>query len=490
MEKIVLIHGALGNASEMFPIGKWLEERFTVLYYEIPGHGDRRNEIDSFSMETVIRDFSTFLDEVGETFVFGFSLGGYLALSAVAGGENRIKGIVTLGTKTDWSPEEAKKEMANLAIELIQEKSEAFYTYLNELHGDHLEILCSSTASFMRELGDNPVLTKETVKDITIPVRMGRGGKDRMVSKEATLEICSALQNGIYREVPSFPHPVGFLNPKRVAQFIETNVHSFCYQFVQTSEGKLAYMTIGEEKPDEPIVLFLHEGLGSIQQWGDFPEKLCQVLGLSGVVFERRGYGYSDAVHHQRTDRYLHEAALCELPEFIEQVVQKHPLILVGHSDGGSIALLYAAAFPEHVEGVITMAAHVYNEEVTIQGVKEAREAWNNGKLKGLEVFHAEKTEKVFLDWNDTWQTEAFRTWNIEKDIVSRSSYPALIIQGEDDQYGSPEQVRDCVRALGEEAEGVLIPDAGHSPHLDAEGEVLREMSEFTREIRSFEIEE
>ena len=131
MEKIVLIHGALGNASEMFPIGKWLEERFTVLYYEIPGHGERRKEIDSFSMETVVRDFSTFLDEVGETFVFGFSLGGYLALSAVAGGEERIKGVVTLGTKTDWSPEEAKKEMANLAVELIQEKSEAFYTYLN-----------------------------------------------------------------------------------------------------------------------------------------------------------------------------------------------------------------------------------------------------------------------------------------------------------------------------------------------------------------------
>jgi pimeloyl-ACP methyl ester carboxylesterase len=145
---------------------------------------------------------------------------------------------------------------------------------------------------------------------------------------------------------------------------------------------------------------------------------------------------------------------------------------------------LYAAAFPERIHTVITMAAHVYNETITVEGIQTARKAWEEGKMKGLEVYHGTKTEKLFFDWNDTWQTPEFLKWNISRDIVSPQPSPALIIQGEDDQYGSPQQVVDIVRILGEEAEGLLVPQAGHSPFLDQPEQLIEEIAEFVSESK------
>lgn len=476
---IILIHGALGTAAEMKPVGHLLEADFSVHYYEIPGHGSRADEKESYTIQGVLADFKNYLNTFQSVYVFGFSLGGYLALMAAQQGEERIKGIVTLGTKLNWSKEEAEKEVGNLSMDFLKVKAEVFFNYLAELHGEQLESLCDATAKFMLELGSDPQLTPESVAAISIPVRMGRGGKDRMVDAISTQEIVDAIPHGVYWEIPSWPHPIGFLNPKHVARFVGIQLSSFSYEFAETPAGQLAFKRIGTPQAGEPILLFLHEGLGSIAQWGDFPEQLCETMKLSGVLYERGGYGFSHAVAKGRTDKYLHEFAWNELPAFIDAINLPNPFILIGHSDGGSIALLYAAKYPERLAGLVTMAAHIYNEEITVEGIVEAREAWIQGKLKGLELFHGQKTEKVFFDWNDTWQTPDFLKWNIEQDCCTQIDFPALIIQGETDQYGSPEQVRDIVSILGEEAEGVLIPDAGHSPHLDAKDSVIAEIVDY-----------
>lgn len=481
---LILIHGALGTAEELKPLVPYLENHYTIHLYELPGHGNRANAHAKFTLNELEKDFRTFIQELDTCVVFGFSLGGYLALQAIAHGEERIKGIVTLGTKVKWSPEEAEKEVLNLDIAFLQEKATPFYTYLSELHGDHLVELCQHTASFMRELGNKPALTPETVTGIAVPVRMGRGGKDRMVDAASTCALVEAMPHAEYIEIPSFPHPLGFLKPAHVARFVQTQLQAMTYNTVHLNNGKLAYNWLGESSASEPVVLFLHEALGSIAQWGDFPGKLCQALQLPGLVYERLGYGNSDANPNPRTHRYLHEAALVELPELVAQLNIHQPLILVGHSDGGSIALLYAAAFPERIHTVITMAAHVYNESITVAGIQTARKAWQEGKMKGLEIYHGVKTEKLFFDWNDTWQTPEFLKWDISRDIITSEPFPALIIQGEDDQYGSAQQVIDIVRILGEEAEGLLVPQAGHSPFLDQPEELIEEIVEFITENR------
>jgi len=480
---LVLIHGALGSAKEMQPLVSFFEKKYTVHCYEIPGHGKRKDELDKYTLNDIVDDFRTYLSEIGDSFVFGFSLGGYLALTASLQGESRVKGVVTLGTKVKWSNEEAENEVKNLDLQFLQTKAAPFYTYLRDLHDEHLEDLCEATGKFMLELGANPPLNPDTVSKLTIPVRMGRGGKDRMVDSESTKALVDAMPNGFYTEIPSFPHPIGFLKPNHVARFVDVQLDSMEYNWIDITSGRLAFKFIGIPKENKPLVLFLHEGLGSINQWGNFPEKVCAELNLPGLIYERAGYGFSSEMTTERTSRYLHDFALMELPDFLAKMKIENPLILIGHSDGGTIALLYAAKHPERVEGMVTMAAHIYNEPVTVEGIVKAREAWEEGKLKGLEAFHGNKTEKLFFDWNDTWQTEDFLKWNIEKDLFKDVDFPALIIQGEDDQYGSPQQVLDIVRILGDNAEGMMIEGAGHSPFLDKEDVIVAEIGEFCKQL-------
>lgn len=482
MKNLILIHGALGNANELSALAKDFESQFNVYCYDIPGHGKRSNELAKFTLNGLVADFEQYLSRVGETYVFGFSLGGYLALSTALKNSSFIKGIVTLGTKVHWSDNEAQKEVRNLDLRLLAEQAPSFYSYLNDLHGPHLEELCKATAVFMTELGQTPPLNPVSVQQIDIPVRMVRGGKDKMVDAQSTLELVAAMKNAFYTEIPSFIHPLGFLKSSHVKRMLDTQLKSMDYQWINLKESEIAYTFIGKPIENEPLIVFLHEGLGSVAQWGDFPEKVCKRLKLPALVYDRVGYGFSSENKSNRTDKYLHESALNELPELLERLNITNTLLLIGHSDGGSIALLYAAKYPHRIHGLVTMAAHIYNESVTIEGIVRARNAWKEGKMKGLEMYHGAKTEKLFFDWNDTWQTPAFLKWNIEGECPVDSEFPALIIQGETDQYGSPSQVFDIVRVLGKNAEGVMIENAGHSPFIDAEEVVLNEIEEVFEE--------
>ncbi|MFZ7125978.1 MAG: alpha/beta fold hydrolase [Desulfobacterales bacterium] len=234
----------------------------------------------------------------------------------------------------------------------------------------------------------------------------------------------------------------------------------------------------GTERRDRPVMVFLHEGLGCIEFWRDFPERMVQRTGLDAVVYDRRGYGKSSPVTAPREKDYLHREANEELPRLLE-ALSIDRIIPVGHSDGGTIALLYAASFGRRVEAVVTLAAHVFVEPLTLDGIRETVERYQTGDLKErLSRYHGQKTEWVFHSWADTWLSDGFRDWNIES-FLPQIGCPVLVIQGEDDEYGGREQVEAITSGIGASALPLLVPGCGHSPHLEAPGAVVDETAHF-----------
>lgn len=259
----------------------------------------------------------------------------------------------------------------------------------------------------------------------------------------------------------------------------EVNPLSIEESFVTIEKHRYAVKRIHSRgNTDAPVLVFLHEGLGSIKLWRDFPELICQATGLKGMVYDRLGHGQSDPLPQRRTVRYLHDEALTYLPSFLEKNNLENPFF-IGHSDGGTIALLYAAHFRERTAGLITEAAHVFLEDITIEGIRRAVREYESGKLKkALYKYHGDKTDALFYEWSQTWLSAEFRNWNIVADLKNITA-PSLIIQGEDDEYGTEKQVDAIVNTVQGSSEKLMIPDCGHVPHIQA-GDVVREkMVEF-----------
>ncbi len=233
-----------------------------------------------------------------------------------------------------------------------------------------------------------------------------------------------------------------------------------------------------DDSPPDTSLIFLHEGLGSIGQWRDFPERLCMMTGLSGIVYERKGYGKSDPPVKKRTPYYLHEEALDVLPQFLDELGIMRP-ILIGHSDGGSIALIFSSAFPERVQTVVTEAAHVFIEEITLEGIRRAVSIYEETNLKEqLKKYHGDKTDDLFRAWSETWLSNEFSGWNIEE-YLPGINCPLLVIQGKDDEYGTPAQVEAIVSKVSGPAEPLIIPSCGHIPHLQAKEKVIEAIKNF-----------
>lgn len=226
------------------------------------------------------------------------------------------------------------------------------------------------------------------------------------------------------------------------------------------------------------MLVFLHEGLGSIGQWRDFPEKVCAATGCRALVYDRWGHGGSDPLTEPRKPGYLHDEALISLSEVLAQCEIEKP-VLVGHSDGGSIALIFAGACPQKVAGVITEAAHVFVEDITVEGIKRVVDTYETTELKErLARFHGHNTGLMFRGWSDIWLSPDFRDWNIEK-YLPGITCPLLIIQGKDDEYGTPAQVEAIAGKAAGTSRRVLIDGCGHIPHLQARERVLSEMVNF-----------
>ncbi|MDX1652403.1 MAG: alpha/beta hydrolase [Brumimicrobium sp.] len=471
MEKLVLIHGALGSGKEMEQIAPLLSHKYAVHIYEIPHHGSKSKSEIECVVSTLKDDLLEFLENIGPSYIYGFSLGGYLALSAALKSDKNIKGIITHGTKLLWNDQEAKKETATLNIDFLKNKTGPFFDYLQELHGPYLPELLKKTVALMMDLGESPSVRPDNAGVLKIPVRMVRGGKDKMVTEQETRTICEAIDNCHYFEIPSFIHPVGFLKPKFVARMIDVQIQSMSYEWTKSEQTGIAFKRIGTPEKAETTLIFIHEATGSIAQWQDFPERLCSKLNLPGIVFEFSGYGFSENNAGSRDANYLHELALNEFPAFLESLSLKSRYILVGHSDGGTNALLYSSRFPENIKGIVTMAAHVINKKETKQGIQPAILAYESGKMKGLEIFHGNKTDQLFYKWANTWLAEYFANWNITDDII-HNKVPALIIQGKNDQYGTEKQVELIDKALVN-ARPLYIENCGHAPHLEHTEEVI-----------------
>lgn len=232
--------------------------------------------------------------------------------------------------------------------------------------------------------------------------------------------------------------------------------------------------------PEAPWMVLLHEGLGSIAQWKDLPQRLVAATGLPALVYDRWGFGGSEPLTLPRPDDYLTREAGEALPELLVQEGIERPL-LIGHSDGATIALLYAALFPERPLGLVSMAAHVFVEEISLAGIRQAQAAWDRGDLaRRLARYHSEKTELVFRGWAETWLRPSFRDWQMLNHLPAIRC-PVLALQGLDDHYGSPRQVELIVQGVGGPAEPLLLPDCGHAPHLEAPAATLTAIEGFLR---------
>jgi pimeloyl-ACP methyl ester carboxylesterase len=223
--------------------------------------------------------------------------------------------------------------------------------------------------------------------------------------------------------------------------------------------------------------VFLHEGLGSVAMWRDWPARLCAATGRAGWVYSRQGYGGSSPVAYvrgaprqhpdgSRSGRllpdYMHREALQVLPRLLARLGIEQP-VLVGHSDGGTIALLHAARHP--VAACVVMAPHVMVEDVSVQSIEAARHAYENEGLRArLARYHAD-VDVAFWQWNDVWLSPAFREFDIRSEIGAISA-PLLAIQGHDDPYGTMAQIDDVARAVPH-AQLLKLPSCGHSPHRD-----------------------
>jgi len=250
----------------------------------------------------------------------------------------------------------------------------------------------------------------------------------------------------------------------------------------EPNDHVLASGWAGGSNQGRPWLVFLHEGLGSVGQWRDFPAAICGETGLPGLVYDRWGYGNSEACEEKGNGGYLHQEARESLPQVLKHFGVDRA-IFIGHSDGGSIALIFGAMSPERTAGIITEAAHVFVEEVTLAGIRTAVTAYEETDLPArLARYHGDRTDQVFRRWSETWLAPAFREWNIEE-LLPRISCPVLAIQGEEDPYGTPDQVQSIVRRVSGSVEGFLIPRCGHIPHHQARDEVAAAMKRFVNNI-------
>jgi pimeloyl-ACP methyl ester carboxylesterase len=245
---------------------------------------------------------------------------------------------------------------------------------------------------------------------------------------------------------------------------------------------EIEYVRLNPEKWTSPLVVFLHEGLGSVSMWRDFPERLCTAGSLRGLVYSRPGYGRSTPppAHERWSPTFLHEQACELLPALLgclEVGGETDPPWLLGHSDGASIALIYAAMFTQRVAGLVVLAPHVFVEDVAIASIEAARAAYLAADLRSRLARHHADPESAFWGWHDVWLDPRFRRWTIES-LLPNVGCPVLAMQGRDDQYGTLAQIEGIARAVPR-SEVVVLEACRHSLHRDQPEQVAHATLEF-----------
>lgn len=243
----------------------------------------------------------------------------------------------------------------------------------------------------------------------------------------------------------------------------------------------IEYRMVPGDALGQPTLVFLHEGLGSVALWRDFPDKIAHRLGARALIYSRFGYGGSDGLLARREPDFMHVEALQVLPELLDLLAIERPL-LVGHSDGASIALIHAGSAGRPVRGVVALAPHVIVEAMGLDSIARVRAGYDSGDLRQrLAKYHA-RVDDAFLGWADIWLDPRFPAWSIEDD-VARIDAPLLLIQGLEDEYGTLAQL-DRIQALAKGPTSRLVLAAcGHSPHRDQEAATIDAIVAFTRRL-------
>ncbi|MBM4205122.1 MAG: alpha/beta hydrolase [Gammaproteobacteria bacterium] len=249
------------------------------------------------------------------------------------------------------------------------------------------------------------------------------------------------------------------------------------------SKRQIEYARYPASKVGLPVIVLLHEGLGCVSMWRDFPERLAAQTGAEVFAYSRPGYGGSSPVELPRPVEYMHVEALEVLP-WVLDAADIGECLLVGHSDGGSIALISAVdALKSHMRGLVLLAAHVFNEAITVANIEAATAAYASTYMKEkLARHHGDNVDVAFSGWSGVWLSPGFRDWNIES-CLSRITTPMLVIQGEDDIYGTLAQV-DAIRGgVAARIETEVWPACGHSPHREVPERLLARIDIFLQAL-------
>ncbi|MBD1548644.1 alpha/beta fold hydrolase [Roseibium aggregatum] len=257
-----------------------------------------------------------------------------------------------------------------------------------------------------------------------------------------------------------------------------------------TVNGKSLEAVCYGPSPDQaPTIVLLHEGLGCVALWREFPKKLVEATGFGVFAWSRGGYGQSDTVDLPRPLDYMTREAVHVLPGVLDTIGFKHG-ILVGHSDGASIAAIYAGSVEDHrVRGLVLMAPHFFTEEGGLKSIAEAKEAYETGDLRFRLAKYHKDVDNAFRGWNDAWLDPGFKSWNIAE-AIDYLRIPVLAIQGADDQYGTLAQIEEIENRIYSPVDVEILADCKHSPFLEQPEKTLAAISEFCARLERIETAE
>lgn len=253
--------------------------------------------------------------------------------------------------------------------------------------------------------------------------------------------------------------------------------------FLDIPPHRLEYCFIGPRPEAAPTLVLLHEGLGCVGMWGPFPEQLAKATGCGVLAYSRAGYGRSSPVELPRPFSYMHDEAKDTLPRILDAIGFRRGL-LIGQSDGGSIAAIYAGTHQDHrVNGLVLIAPHFIVEDCTVAAAKAAREAYIHGDLRARLARWHDHVDVAFHGWNDCWVMPEFqRDWNTIEELAY-IRVPVLIMQGENDEYGTFRQVEIAQEECSCPVEVAWMPGIGHAPHREAAKETVRIIANFVTHV-------
>jgi pimeloyl-ACP methyl ester carboxylesterase len=247
---------------------------------------------------------------------------------------------------------------------------------------------------------------------------------------------------------------------------------------LRINASDLEYRMLGPAPADAPTIVMLHEGLGSASLWGDFPEKLQAATGAGIFLYSRAGYGASTPAQLPRPIDYMQIEAIDVLPKLLDAIGFQRGLLL-GHSDGASIAAIYAGSHQDHrVQGIALIAPHFVVEDISVNSIAEIKQAFETTDLKAKLARWHKNVDNAFYGWNDAWLDPTFRAWDISE-VLAYIRVPVAIVQGADDRYGTLRQIEIAQQECYCPVDVTVLPDVGHSPHREAPGPTLQAVTDF-----------